>query len=73
MLQCGKTFSEIQDNENEGLKKQELLTTTAQKVGQFRQSFLEERASVALELSHTTPYLQMMLVNLFDHHEDSPW
>ena len=36
-------FLEIQHNKNEALKRQELLTTTAQKVGQLRQSFLEEK------------------------------
>lgn len=36
-------FLEIQHNKNEELKRQELLTTTAQKVEQLRQSFLEEK------------------------------
>lgn len=43
-LSIGKhQFSESQDNKNEELRKEELLTITAEKVGQFRQSFLEEK------------------------------
>lgn len=68
-LSIGKhQFSGNPDNKNEGLRKQELLTTTAEKVGQFRQTFLEEKGSQGIWNFLLSPHSSLFENDTFGNH-----
>lgn len=72
-LSIGKhQFSENQDNKNEELRKQELLTM-AEKVGQFRLSFLEKKGIQGVWNFLPFPHSSLSendTSDLFDHHDN---